>query len=74
MVASPNQSNVLHYSSITLSLLVSLCFDSWWPVATFAGSVINLQNEQLALLTDQQDDLKSDVTILKAKQEELIPK
>ena len=67
MAASPNQSNILLYSSITLSL-VSLCL--FVVASCYFQSVINLQNEQLAILTDQQDDLKSEVTILKAKQEE----
>ena len=67
MAASPNQSNLLLYSSITLSL-VSLCF---FVVSTYYfQSVINLQNEQLVLLTGQQDDLKNEVDILKGKLEE----
>ena len=66
MAASPNQSHVLHYSSITLSL-VSLCL--FVVASCYFQSVINLQNEQLAILTDQQDELKSEVTILKGKQE-----
>ena len=67
MAASPNQSNLLLYSSITLSL-VSLCF---FVVSTcYFQSVINLQNEQLVLLTGQQDDLKNEVDILKGKVEE----
>ena len=67
MAASPNQSNLLLYSSITLSL-VSLCF---FVVSTcYFQSVISLQNEQLVLLTGQQDDLKNEVDILKGKLEE----
>ena len=64
MATSPNHSNVLLYSSITLSLF-SLCF---FVVSTcYFQSVINLQNEQLVLLTDQQDDLKNEVAVLKGK-------
>ena len=67
MAASPNHSNVLLYSGITLSLF-SLCF---FVVSTcYFQSVINLQNEQLVLLTDQQDDLKNEVAVLKEKLEE----
>ena len=67
MAASPNQSNILLYASTTLSL-VSLCLfvvSSW-----YFQSVINVQNEQLVLLTDQQDDLIKEVAALKDLVEE----
>ena len=67
MAASPNQSNILLYASTTLSL-VSLCLfvvSSW-----YFQSVINVQNEQLVLLTNQQDDLTKQVAALKDLVEE----
>ena len=67
MAASPNQSNVLLYASTTLSL-VSLCL--FVVSSCYFQSVINVQNEQLVLLTDQQDDLINEVATLKDLVEE----
>ena len=67
MAASPNQSNVLLYASTTLSL-VSLCL--FVVSSCYFQSVINVQNEQLVLLTDQQDDLIKEVATLKDLVEE----
>ena len=67
METSPNQSNVLLYASTTLSL-VSLCL--FVVSSCYFQSVINVQNEQLVLLTDQQDDLINEVATLKDLVEE----
>ena len=67
MVASSDRSNVLLCASTTLSVVticlfvVACCYFQW---------VINVQNEQLVLLTDQQDNLKNEVSTLKRKCEE----
>ena len=62
MGAPPNQSNVLLCASATLSLVsVSLFVAS----SFYFQSVINVQKEQLVLLTDQQDELRNEVSILK---------
>ena len=67
MGVSPEQSNVLFYASTALSL-ISLCL--FVVSSCYFQSVINVQNEQLVLLTHQQDDLKTEVTTLKTKLEE----
>ena len=67
MAASSDRSNVLLYASTTLSVF-TIC--SFVVSCCYFQSVINIQNEQLVLLTEQQDNLKNEVSTLKRKREE----
>ena len=67
MAASSDRSNVLLYASTTLSV-VTICL--FVVACCYFQSVINVQNKQLMLLTDQQDNLKNEVSTLKRKCEE----
>ena len=67
MAASSDRSNVLLYASTTLSV-VTICL--FVVSCCYFQSVINVQNEQLVLLTEQQDNLKNEVSTLKRKLEE----
>ena len=70
MAASSDRSNILQYASTTLSV-VTICL--FVVSSCYFQSVINVQNERLVLLTDQQDNLKNEVSTLKRKCEEQDP-
>ena len=61
------QSNILLCASTTLSI-VSICL--FVVSSYYFNSVINVQREQLLLLTDQQNELKNEVTTLKGEVEQ----